>query len=76
MASDGIDIVVQIEAEGRAKKLLVADMDSTMITIECLDELADYAGLKAIGWQRSPNAPCARRDSILQRLLSMNVLVF
>jgi phosphoserine phosphatase len=27
--------------------LLVADMDSTMITVECIDELADYAGLKA-----------------------------
>lgn len=27
-------------------KLLVADMDSTMITVECIDELADYAGVK------------------------------
>jgi phosphoserine phosphatase len=42
----GVDIVVQGES-GRRKKLLVADMDSTMITIECIDELADYAGLKA-----------------------------
>ncbi|NTS64305.1 phosphoserine phosphatase SerB [Sphingomonas sp. HHU CXW] len=40
-----IDVVVQ-PAEGRAKQLLVADMDSTMITVECIDELADYAGLK------------------------------
>jgi phosphoserine phosphatase len=40
------DLVVQREA-GRAKRLLVADMDSTMITVECIDELADYAGLKA-----------------------------
>ena len=39
------DVVVQ-PAAGRAKKLLVADMDSTMITIECIDELADYAGIK------------------------------
>ena len=39
------DVVVQREA-GRAKRLLVADMDSTMITIECIDELADYAGIK------------------------------
>lgn len=31
---------------GRRKKLLVADMDSTIITVECLDELADMAGLK------------------------------
>jgi phosphoserine phosphatase len=26
---------------------LISDMDSTMITIECIDELADYAGIKA-----------------------------
>jgi phosphoserine phosphatase len=43
---DGVDIVVQAEA-GRRKRLLVADMDSTMIGVECIDELADYAGLKA-----------------------------
>ena len=42
----GIDVVVQPEAH-RVKRLLVADMDSTMITIECIDELADYAGIKA-----------------------------
>src|ERR1700739_4027614 len=42
----GPDIVVQ-PSVGRGKKLLVADMDSTMITVECIDELADYAGIKA-----------------------------
>jgi phosphoserine phosphatase len=42
---DGVDVVVQPRA-GREKQLLVADMDSTMITIECIDELADYAGIK------------------------------
>jgi phosphoserine phosphatase len=42
----GVDVVVQGEA-GRRKRLLVADMDSTMISVECIDELADYAGLKA-----------------------------
>ncbi len=31
----------------RRKRLLIADMDSTIITCECLDELADYAGVKA-----------------------------
>lgn len=41
----GVDVVVQREA-WRRKKLIVADMDSTMITIECIDELADYAGIK------------------------------
>ncbi|WP_419825572.1 phosphoserine phosphatase SerB [Sphingomonas sp.] len=42
----GYDIVVQAAAL-RVKRLLVADMDSTMITVECIDELADYAGIKA-----------------------------
>lgn len=32
--------------ENRRKKLLLADMDSTIITVECIDELADYAGIK------------------------------
>jgi phosphoserine phosphatase len=41
----GIDVIVQ-EAAHRARRLLVADMDSTMITIECIDELANYAGIK------------------------------
>ena len=41
----GVDVIVQ-PAQGREKKLLVADMDSTMIGQECIDELADYAGCK------------------------------
>lgn len=39
------DAIVQQTAH-RARTLIVADMDSTMITIECIDELADYAGIK------------------------------
>jgi phosphoserine phosphatase len=41
-----IDVVVQPRAT-RRKKLFLADMDSTMIGQECIDELADFAGLKA-----------------------------
>ncbi|WP_091743011.1 phosphoserine phosphatase SerB [Phenylobacterium immobile] len=41
-----VDLCVQT-AEGRRKRLLIADMDSTIINVECLDELADYAGVKA-----------------------------
>ena len=41
-----VDACVQA-LEGRAKRLLIADMDSTIISCECLDELADYAGVKA-----------------------------
>ncbi|MEQ8744647.1 phosphoserine phosphatase SerB [Parasphingorhabdus sp.] len=40
-----VDIAVQ-PAANRRKQLLISDMDSTMITIECIDELADYAGIK------------------------------
>lgn len=39
------DVIVQ-PAAGREKKLLAADMDSTIIGQECIDELADYAGIK------------------------------
>ena len=41
-----IDVVVQREAN-RRKRLFLADMDSTMIGQECIDELADHVGLKA-----------------------------
>jgi phosphoserine phosphatase len=42
---EGVDVVVQPD-EPRWKRLFVADMDSTIIGQECIDELADYAGLK------------------------------
>ncbi|WP_299296185.1 phosphoserine phosphatase SerB [uncultured Tateyamaria sp.] len=42
----GVDLVV-LPAEGRRKKMLLADMDSTMIQQECIDELADVAGVGA-----------------------------
>ena len=47
-ALDGapVDFAVQ-EAAGRRKGLLIADMDSTMIDQECIDELADEVGIKA-----------------------------
>lgn len=41
-----VDIAVQ-PATGRRKRLFIADMDSTMIGQECIDELADFAGVKA-----------------------------
>ncbi len=42
----GVDLVIQ-PATGRKKWLLIADMDSTMIKQECIDELADEAGVGA-----------------------------
>ncbi len=46
IAGAPVDIIVQ-PAEGRKKRLLIADMDSTIIGQECIDELADFAGLKS-----------------------------
>ena len=46
LQSIGIDLVIQ-PAVGRKKRLLIADMDSTMIQQECIDELADEAGVGA-----------------------------
>lgn len=40
----GVDLVVQ-PTQGRVKQMLLADMDSTMIQQECIDELADEAGV-------------------------------
>jgi len=40
-----VDCIVQ-PLEGRRKRLLLADMDSTLIGQECIDELADYAGVR------------------------------
>ncbi|MGI8931044.1 MAG: phosphoserine phosphatase SerB [Sphingomicrobium sp.] len=42
---EGVDVIAHPPGP-RAKQLLVADMDSTMIGQECIDELADYAGVK------------------------------
>ncbi|RJF86636.1 phosphoserine phosphatase SerB [Oleomonas cavernae] len=46
LAGLAVDRLAQA-VDDRAKRLLIADMDSTMITVECIDELADFAGLKA-----------------------------
>ncbi|OUS05173.1 phosphoserine phosphatase SerB [Rhodobacterales bacterium 52_120_T64] len=45
MTDAAVDINI-VSAENRRKKLLIADMDSTMIPVECIDELADFAGVK------------------------------
>jgi len=42
----GVDLAVQ-PMDGRGKRMLIADMDSTMIQQECIDELADVAGVGA-----------------------------
>ena len=45
LGNAAIDIVCQ-STENRRKRLLVADMDSTLIGQECIDEIADHVGLK------------------------------
>lgn len=45
LAPAPVDVIVQ-PVVGRRKRLLVSDMDSTMIAQECLDELADCCGLR------------------------------
>ncbi len=44
LTAEGVDLVCQ-PTKGRRKKLLLADMDSTMIRQECIDELAAAAGI-------------------------------
>lgn len=65
-----VDVAVQ-QAAGRRKKLLVADMDSTMIDQECIDELADEVGLKdkvARITARSMNGEIAFEPALRERV--------
>ena len=65
-----VDLVVQ-RAEGRRKKMLLADMDSTMIRQECIDELAEEAGVgahvKAIT-ARAMNGELDFEDALIERV--------
>ena len=45
VAGAAVDLAV-LPTTHRRKRLLLCDMDSTIITIECIDELADMAGIK------------------------------
>lgn len=70
LASAPLDIVVQ-DAGNRAKKILIADMDSTMIDQECIDELADEVGLKehvAAITARSMNGEIAFEPALRERV--------
>lgn len=65
-----LDVVVQPQGD-RVKKLIIADMDSTMITVECIDELADYAGLKpeiAAITERAMNGELDFRAALVERV--------
>lgn len=46
-ATEGLKADINlVETAGRRKKLIVSDMESTIVSCECLDELADIAGIK------------------------------
>ncbi|MGF6256659.1 phosphoserine phosphatase SerB [Ensifer sp. LBL] len=65
-----VDVAVQ-EAESRRKKLLIADMDSTMIGQECIDELAAEVGLKdkvAAITARAMNGEIAFEPALIERV--------
>ncbi len=71
-----VDVLVS-RARGRARRLLVADMDSTMVTGETLDELAAHAGLKervAEITTRSMNGQINFREALRQRVAMLRGL--
>lgn len=70
IGDEPVDLAVQAEAD-RRKKLLIADMDSTMIDQECIDELADEVGLKehvAAITARSMNGELAFEPALRERV--------
>lgn len=70
LAGSPVDINI-VPAENRRKKLLIADMDSTMIPVECIDELADFAGVKdqvSEITERSMRGELNFEDSIIERI--------
>ncbi|WP_311028408.1 phosphoserine phosphatase SerB [Mesorhizobium koreense] len=76
LAAEPVDIVVQ-PAGGRRKRILIADMDSTMIDQECIDELADEIGMKdhiAAITRRAMNGEIAFEPALRERVLLLKGL--
>ena len=70
LSGSAVDFVVH-DAATRRKKILIADMDSTMIDQECIDELADEVGLKelvAAITARSMNGEIAFEPALRERV--------
>jgi len=70
VALAGVDVNF-VPSDNRAKKLLIADMDSTVIPVECIDELADFAGVKVkIGeiTERAMNGEIGFEESLEARV--------
>jgi phosphoserine phosphatase len=72
-----VDAIAQPADDGRRKRLLLADMDSTIVTTETLDELAAYAGLKdritAIT-RRAMNGELDFRAALIERVAMLKGL--
>jgi phosphoserine phosphatase len=65
-----VDLIAQ-DADRRKKRLLIADMDSTIVAEETLDELAEFAGCKdkvARITERAMNGEVAFRDALAERV--------
>ncbi len=70
VAAIPVDVIVQ-DADSRRKRLLIADMDSTMIQQECIDELAAEVGLKekvAAITARAMNGEIAFEPALIERV--------
>lgn len=76
LVDEPVDVIVQ-QAETRRKKILMADMDSTMIDQECIDELADEIGVKdrvATITARSMNGEIAFEPALRERVALLKAL--
>lgn len=76
MQEQQVDAVMQ-PVEGRAKALLISDMDSTLIGQECIDELADCVGLKpqvAAITARAMNGEIGFEEALTARVLLLKGL--
>jgi len=70
LQENGVDLVIQ-PSHGRVKKMLLADMDSTMIQQECIDELAAEAGVGprvADITARAMNGELNFEDALIERV--------
>lgn len=66
-----VDAVLQPDVPSRRKKMLISDMDSTIITIECIDELADELGIKpqvAVITERAMNGELDFEQALIARV--------
>jgi phosphoserine phosphatase len=76
---DRLDLVVQPDTSHRRKKLLVSDMDSTLILQECLDELSDEVGMKthvAAITERAMNGELDFHQALRERVALLKGLPF